>query len=307
MEIILNPDDAPDQQEAAAGGDLIKESDTANFNADVIEMSSRVPVIVDFWAPWCGPCKQLGPLLEKLVRHAAGLVRLVKINIDENQELAQQLRIQSIPTVFAFKDGRPVDAFMGALPESELRQFIGRLTGGTKAPIDVALEEAAAALDGGNVDGASQLYRHILSQEPDNAGATGGLLRCAMASDDVDGAKRIIEGLTDELKAAPEIAAVISALELVEESGNSGDVAEFEARLARDANDPEARFDLAVALYGTGQSEAAIDQLVELVRRDRQWNDEAARKRLVKIFEALGPSDPLTVSGRKRLSLILFS
>ncbi len=307
MAIIGNSDAAPEQQQQPDGGELIKDSDTANFAADVIDMSMRVPVIVDFWAPWCGPCKQLTPILEKLVRHGAGLVRLVKINIDDNQQLAQQLQIQSIPAVFAFKDGRPADAFMGALPESEVKAFIERLTKGAKAPIDMALDEAAAALDAGAPDAAAQLYGQVLSEEGENAVAIGGLLRCALALGDLAQAREMIGGLTDAIKRTPEVAAAITAVELAEAGDATTDTGALEARLGANENDHEARLELAVALYAGGQSEAAVEHLLELVRRDRAWNEEAARKQLVKIFEALGFSHPMSVEGRKKLSIILFS
>jgi putative thioredoxin len=326
-EYIINPEGAPPKpgqeagtgtgmiQETAAapaggggdGADLVKDGSVATFMADVIEASAQVPVIVDFWAPWCGPCKQLGPAIEKLVRQAGGLVRLVKINIDENQELATQMRIQSIPAVYAFKDGQPVDGFVGALPESQIRAFIEKLTGNAEQPMDKALDQAEAALAGGDAAAASALYTEILAHDATNPKAVAGLIRSCMASGEVANAEELIEGLTPELKSSPEVVAAISAMELAAESTSSGDVAELRQKLAGDENDHQTRFDLATALYGNGDAESAIGELVELVRRDRQWNDEAARKQLVKIFEALGHSDPLTVAGRQQLSTILFS
>ena len=327
-EYIINPDGAPTEPgreagqgaspdpgmdpgtagaAAGGGGNLVKDGSVATFMADVIETSMQVPVIVDFWAPWCGPCKQLGPAIEKLVRQAGGLVRLVKINIDENQELATQMRVQSIPAVYAFKGGQPVDGFVGALPESQLRAFIEKLTGNAELPLDKVLDRAEAALAGGDAAAAAALYAEILADDATNPRAVAGLIRSCMAAGEVANAEELIDGLTPELRSSPEVAAAVSAMELARESTASGDVAEFRQKLAGDENDHQARFDLAVALYGAGDAEGAIGELIELVRRDRQWNDEAARKQLVKIFEALGHTDPLTVSGRQQLSTILFS
>jgi putative thioredoxin len=288
-------------------GDLIKESNTANFTADVIKASAKVPVIVDFWAPWCEPCKQLGPALEKLVRDANGLVRLVKINVDENQELATQMRVQSIPAVYAFKDGQPVDAFTGALPESQLKTFIGKLTGGAQSPVDAALKQAQAALDAGDATTAGAIFSKVQAQDPANAPAVAGLIRAALAMGETDRVKEMIDGLSPELAQKSEIAAAISAAELSQEGLKSGDVADLREKLEKDENGHQVRFDLAMALYAEGQNEAAIGELLELFSRNNQWNDEAARQQLVKIFDALGSADPLTVKGRKRLSSMLFS
>ena len=316
MEFIINPDGTPAPTGAAtapggasAAGDVITEGSTATFAADVIEMSMRTPVIVDFWAPWCGPCKTLGPMLEKAVRHAGGLVRMVKINIDENQELAGQLRIQSIPTVYAFKGGRPVDGFAGAVPESQIKSFVDRLLAGSKPPLEVAMEQAEDALRAGDAETAHAIYGEVVAQEPDNAKALAGLIRTAVALGEMAAAKEIFDSLTPEMQRNSDIAAAMSAVELAEQ-GSSAETADTEAlraRLAADPKDHQARYDLAVALFGAGQAEQAIDELVELVRRDRVWNDEAARKQLVKIFEALGFADPIAQQGRRKLSSVLFS
>ncbi len=298
--------------QGGAPADLIKDSDTANFAQDVIEASMAAPVIVDFWAPWCGPCKQLGPLLEKAVKGARGAVRMVKVNIDENQDLAAQLRIQSVPTVYAFFQGRPVDGFQGALPESQVKSFVERLTqsaggAGGPDPIEQALEEAEAALEAGQAGAATALLGQVLQHEPDNARALAGLVRGHVLAGDAAGAREILDGLTDELRRAPEVASAAASLELAEASAEAGDVADLRRRLAGNENDHQARFDLAMALYAAGQNEPAADELLELIRRDRAWNEEAARMQLLKFFEAWGPSDPVTLSARRRLSSLLFA
>jgi len=310
MPLIIDPNEAPAEPSGGAGaapGGLVKNTDTANFAVDVIAASQEAPVIVDFWAPWCGPCKQLGPLLEKLVTQAAGAVRLVKINVDENQDLAAQMRIQSIPAVYAFKDGQPVDGFVGAQTESQIREFIGRLTGGAKSPLDEMLEQAMVALDAGDVDAAGALFSQVLSQDPANPTAVAGVIRCSVAAGRLDHAKEVLSHLPPEVQKNADVAAAISAMELAEQSDGSADIAELEARSAADPADNQARFDLGVALYGAGNAEAAIDALVEIVRREREWNEGAARQQLIKIFDALGGADPITVAGRRKLSTILFS
>ena len=305
MSIIIDPN-AP-AASAAAPNDVIKDSDTASFAADVVETSMQTPVIVDFWAPWCGPCKQLGPMLEKLVRQAGGLVRLVKINIDENKELATQLRVQSVPMVYAFVDGRPVDGFVGAQPESKLRAFIDQLTGGTHAPLDDALEQAQVALDSGDMQGASAIFSQILAQDSTNPKAVAGLIRCCVAAGDIASARKVVNGLSAELKGVADVASAIAAIELAEQGGSADSVSDLQGTVAKEPDNHQARYDLAVALYGASRPEAAIDELLELVRREREWNEAAARKQLVKIFDALGPTHPLTVTSRRRLSSLLFS
>ena len=291
-----------------AAKDLIKDSRTATFVADVIETSRKVPVIVDFWATWCGPCKQLGPMLEKAVLAAKGAVRMVKIDVDKNQDLAAQLRVQSVPTVYAFKDGRPVDAFAGAVPESEIKAFIQRLIGGAAGPnLDDYVAEAKTILAEGDAQTAAGIFQQVLQHDPDNAAALAGLLRCLMALGDVDQAEAMLARVPPEMTKHADIAAVRTAIELARHAGGVGEAAELRRRLATDADDHQARFDLALAYYAGNEPEAAVDELLELFRRDRAWNDDAARKQLVKIFEALGFTHPLAKSGRSRLSTLLFS
>ncbi len=292
--------------------DLIKESSTADFPRDVIEASMDAPVIVDFWAPWCGPCKQLTPALEKAVTAARGAVRMVKINVDENQELAAQMRVQSIPMVYAFSQGRPIDGFQGALSESEIKSFVDRLVtaaGGSQeqSPVDQALEQSEAALANGQAGAASALFGQVLQHEPDNAAAHAGMIRCTLASGDLAGAKQMFENLPEDLRGDPALAATAAALELAEAGAGAGDIAQLEEQVAHDGGNHQARFDLAMALYAADSREAAVEQLIEIVKRDRAWNEEAARKQLIKFFEAWGPTDPLTLDARRRLSTLLFS
>ncbi|MDE0201996.1 MAG: thioredoxin [Rhodospirillaceae bacterium] len=295
--------------QSAGGAAQPKDATTQSFAADVIEASHQTPVIVDFWAPWCGPCKQLAPVLEKTVRDAGGKVALVKINIDENPEIAQQLRIQSIPAVFAFDKGQPVDGFMGAQPESQIKRFVERLVGPMgPSPLEQALEQAKDALDAGDFASASNIYGQILRQVPGEAAAIAGLVRCLVGAGDLQEARELVDGLDDDALKNADVESAVSALTLAEQAGEAdGDTAELQARLAQDAGDHQARFDLAMAYHGAGRNEQAIDELIEIIRRDREWNEQAARQQLLKLFEALGHADPLTVAGRRKLSSILFS
>jgi putative thioredoxin len=288
---------------------VVKESNTASFMADVVDASHDVPVIVDFWAPWCGPCKTLGPQLEKAVREAKGQVRMVKVNIDENQQLAAQMRIQSIPAVYAFKDGRPIDGFVGALPESQIKAFVKKLMGGAGAsdPVAEALEQAKAAFAEGDFNTAGTFYSHILQREPENVDALAGLGRVLLAGGDAKQARAMLDRLPADAANHPDATALRSSLELAEQATAAGSPADLEARLQQNPADHEARFNLAMALFALGQREQAVDQLLDQIKRDRAWNEEASRKQLLKLFEAFGPTDPLTLASRRRLSALLFS
>ncbi len=306
--MILNLSGQPEPASPASGTDLIKDTTTQSFVQDVIEASRQAPVLVDFWAPWCGPCRQLTPLLEKLVTAANGNVKLVKMNIDEHPEVAGQLGVQSIPAVFAFRNGQPIDGFMGALPESQLRAFIERIAG-KEAFAGSEIEAAQAALDAGDVNGAATAFAEILQQDSGNIDAIAGLTRCYIATGDLVRAEQTL-GLVPPSKAsAAPIASAHAALELARKSAESAgiDIDKLRQDVEQNPANLQARFDLALALNAKGDREGATDELLEVIRRDRAWNDGAARKQLVEFFEAWGPSDPMSVKGRHRLSALIFA
>jgi putative thioredoxin len=293
---------------AATADGLIKDTTTQAFRRDVIDESRRQPVLVDFWAPWCGPCKQLTPVLEKAVRAAKGAAKLVKMNIDEHPAVATQLGIQSIPAVIAFVNGQLADGFMGALPESQITAFLERVTkqeiGGEEKEL---LKSADAALAAGDAAGAAELYSEVLAGDPANLHALAGLARSMVETGSIDQAKQILAQVPEAKRNDTAVAAARAAVEVAEQAAHLGPVAELEQKVAANPLDHQARFDLAIALNGDSRRQEALDQLIEIVRRDRKWNDDAARKQLVQFFEAWGPTDEHTISGRRRLSSILFA
>lgn len=302
-----------DPMTANQTADSVVDVTTESFMTDVVEASQTQLVLLDLWAPWCGPCKQLTPVLEKLAAQSKGAVRLAKMNIDEHPAVAQQLQVQSIPAVFAFKDGRPVDGFMGALPESDVKKFIEKNAGDAlgPSPAEALMETAAEALSAGQIDDALECYQAALAQEPENVRAMAGLAQAALAADNIEAARAVLNTAPAH-DSDPDLAAAQAALALAEKMLDKGasDSAETQAllaRLATDENDHQARFDLALAYHGDGARAEAIDTLLDLVARNRAWNDDAARKQLVELFDAYGATDELVVGARKRLSSILFS
>ena len=293
---------------AAAPEGLVKEATTQSFVKDVIEESKRQPVLIDFWAPWCGPCKQLTPILEKVVKAAKGKVKLVKMNIDDHPAIPGQMGIQSIPAVIAFVDGKPADGFMGALPESQVTAFLERLTkdkiGGESKDL---LKAADAALIEGNATAAADIYAQLLSEDSANVHALAGLVRSYVATGAIDQAKKTLALVPESKRNEAPVAAARAALDVAEQASLVGPVAELEHKVLGNPLDHQARFDLAVALNAKGKRAEAVDHLMEIVKRDRKWNEDGARKQLVQFFEAWGPADEATVAGRKRLSSILFA
>jgi putative thioredoxin len=288
--------------------ELIKDTTTAGFVKDVIEASRSVPVIVDFWAAWCGPCKQLTPLLEKIVKSYGGKVRLVKLNVDEHPAIAGQLRIQSLPTVYAFRDGRPLDGFVGGQPESTIRTFIDRIVGEEQqADLATVLASAEQALEEGDVQSAAEIFAAVLQEDKQNPAALAGLARCYLQTGDVARAEQTIALVPPDQKNVAAVERVKAALELARKANQTDNRDALLSRLAANPADHQARFDLAVASAARGEKETAVEHLLDLVRRDRNWNEQAARKQLVQLFDAWGPKDPATVDGRRRLSSLLFS
>jgi len=287
---------------------LVKDTTTQTFVKDVIEESKRQPVLVDFWAPWCGPCKQLTPVLEKAVKAAKGKVKLVKMNIDEHPSIPSQMGIQSIPAVIAFANGQPADGFMGALPEGQVVAFLERLTKGRiGGEAKDLLEAADAALAAGDATAAADLYAQILAEDNSNVPALAGLTRCYVQTGALDQARQTLAMVPAGKQNEAAVAAARAALELAEQAKNVGPIGDLEQKVAANPLDHQARFDLAVALNGKGRRQDALEHLLAIVKRDRKWNDDAARKQLVQFFDAWGPTDEATIDGRKRLSSILFA
>ncbi|WP_340245087.1 co-chaperone YbbN [Roseobacter sp. HKCCA2468] len=295
-------------QAQPAGADVIKDVTDQTFMADVVEASREVPVIVDFWAPWCGPCKTLGPQLEAAVQAKKGAVRMAKVNVDENQMIAGQLQVQSIPTVYAFWQGQPVDGFQGALSQGDVQRFVEKIAAlAGDGGLGEALEAAEEMLAQGAVADAAQTFAAILGEEPENAAAMGGLARAHIAMGDLDTAEAFLNNAAPAIAAAPEIEAARAQIALARQADEAGPLAELQSAVAANPDDLQARFDYAKALYAAGQAEAAIEELLDLFRRDREWNDGAAKAQLFTIFDALKPTDPLVQKGRRRLSSMIFA
>ena len=294
-----------------AATDLIKDVSEATFMTDVVEASQTVPVIVDFWAPWCGPCKTLGPALEAAVTKAKGAVKMAKVNVDENQGIAGQLRVQSIPTVYAFWQGQPIDAFQGALPPSEIDDFVTRTIaaagGDASGGLDEAVDAAEEMLDEGAATDAAQTFAAILQEDPNNARAYGGMVRAHIAMDDLDQAEAILNGAPAEISQSPELEAAHAQLELARQAADAGPVGDLTAAVEANPDDHQARFDLAQALHANGQTQEAVDHLLDLFRRDADWNEGAAKQQLFTLFDALKPNDPIVLNGRRKLSSMIFA
>lgn len=292
----------------AAAGDIVKDTDTARFTQDVIQASQQALVLVDFWAAWCGPCKQLTPILEKVVRSYNGKVRLVKLNVDEHPAIPGQLRIQSLPTVYAFRDGRPLDGFMGAQPESSVKEFIDRLLGADAGnDIDALIAAANDQLQANDLQGAAELFAAVLQEDNKNFKALAGLANCYLKSGDAGRAEQTLALVPPDKQSAAEVTQVKAAIQLALRAGSGTDTSALEAKVSANPNDHQARIELAMALASGGAREQAVDQLLEAFKRDRNWNEQAARKELLQLFEAWGPTDPVTLAGRRKLSSLLFS
>ena len=292
-------------------GDLIKDVNEDTFMADVIDASQEVPVIVDFWAPWCGPCKTLGPMLEKAVLAAKGAVRMVKVNIDDNQAIAGQLRVQSIPTVYAFHKGQPVDAFQGAVPNSEIDAFVARVIeasgGEVNGGLTDALKSAEEMLEDGAASDAAEVFSAIIEEDNQNVKAYSGLARAKLDLEDIEGAEAVLNGVPADISDSPEIEAVFAKIALARQALDVGPLSELEAVVAADPSNSKARFEYSQALYAADNIDEAVAELLELFRRDSEWNDGAAKAQLFTIFDALEPNDPIVLNGRRKLSSMIFA
>ena len=292
---------------AQGASGAVVETTTATFRQDVMTASMSQLVLVDFWAPWCGPCKQLEPVLHKVVEAAGAKVRLVKLNIDDHPQIPGQLGIQSIPAVIAFQRGQPVDGFMGVVPESQIRSFIEKLIGPIgPAPVEQMVAEAIELAEAGDAAAASQLFLEVLAEEPTHLGALGGLAKLHLVNGDLEGARAVLAQVPEDKRQDPAVSGVQAAIDLADQSAALGDVGEIEARVAANPNDHQARFDLALALAAHGDGERATDELIEIIRRDRTWNDDGARRQLLLFFEAWGHMDEMSKAGRRKLSTVLF-